>query len=221
MNIFRYALQALNKYGIKGVIRIIPSLIYSKDTLWLLKRTWNADEDVCPIDKSGVIFKEANLDDLENLAKTFPKELYESHWNKENIHKVLQSRFARGYYCFVAYKGNSLLSSHWCVPCEDHTIPYFKKMSTGSYESISGNTVPSARGKGIFVKLLLFTMKSMMCDRGKSIQYGRIKPQRKAAIRALEKAGFNRIGLLTSGVIFGFPFSSLDKSNNNDIIKSN
>ena len=211
MNRLRSALRILRYFGIAGILRKLPGLLYSRSTMWLLERRWDPGRDEVVAEDSGVIFREASRLDLEKLVETWPPELSESYWGTEKISNMLQSRFDQGLHCFVACQGDTLLSSHWCRLCEnDRSLP-LQMQNPDAFESISGNTVTQARGKGIFGKLLLYTMRSMAA-RGKTVCYGRVKPERKAAIRALEKVGFYRRGLLTSGVILGFRFYRFDDS---------
>jgi L-amino acid N-acyltransferase YncA len=79
----------------------------------------------------------------------------------------------------------------------------------GAYELTNIFTIPRLRGRGAAGLLVMYAM-AELAQEDRVVACARILPQRTSSIAMIQKAGFEKLGLLTSGTKLGRTYYYLE-----------
>jgi hypothetical protein len=202
-----------------GGFRALARRIHSQTTMYLFEQSC---ADVSPPQSiaGGLEFREATADDIPAIGAAWPEDFGVLGSNPQLRQRTLVRRFEEHVPCFVTSLSGDLFGAvwaeHWAfdkaLPPELQGRPAVELVSLFvNYQKTNLLALPpEVRKTGVAKDLLTYSM-SQMGQKGVAVVYGRVLPARKPAIRANEKAGLRKIGLLTNGYRFGRRFCRFEK----------
>ncbi|NQU44352.1 GNAT family N-acetyltransferase [bacterium] len=197
--------------GFAGVLRAVRTNIRSCNIMVLLRKEYDpADVQKVTVEE-GFVMRRATREDIPAIAQSWPEE-FKPKWHTESeLWRTLNHHFDSDWPCFVTvHRDSRIYGAMWCRPWTYDSALAPAERGRSCYEISSLFTIPEARGKSMAARLILYAMEQLAHD-GMKTAYSRIQPDRTPSLRTHEKIGFQRIGILTDGRIFGRFYCSLKR----------
>jgi L-amino acid N-acyltransferase YncA len=191
----RSALRIVREAGWAELVRRFRDYLYSRDATLLLECTLDPPP---PEPVAGLELRRATAADAPALFNAWPAEFAELTRDPRRREIEIRRRFDADIPCYIALDSGEIIGAMWCDEwLHDSTLPADRR-GRPAFIVRNAFVVQRARGRGVFVQLGRFALRSM-AQAGKEVAFSRIRPSRKASLRAHAKLGFRIIGRLVTG----------------------
>ena len=199
---FRSASRVLREEGVSGFWNAVARNFYSRENLLLYRRVWDT-ADLVPRVEDMCMFM-AKKEYLPVLVDNWPDEFSRMRRNLPLLENLLLKRWESGSRCFVAERNGFFCGALWAEPWHFGYEHALGGSAGQAFEYVNVFVGLGARGLGVGRSLLGFAGTSM-ARLGHPLGIGRVRADRFASITMFEKSGFERMGLLSSGLVMGKP----------------
>lgn len=196
----RSASRTLREEGLTSFWGAVIRNFYSLENLLLYRRCWDATVAVPRVEHMHIFM--ADKEYLPVLVNNWPDEFTRMIRNLSLLENLLLKRWASGSRCFVAERNGCFCGSLWA---ESWQYGYEHALGGNAgqiFEYVNVFVGIGARGLGVGRSLLGFAG-TYMARQGRPIGIGRVRADRLSSMAMFEKSGFERMGLISSGLVMG------------------
>jgi ribosomal protein S18 acetylase RimI-like enzyme len=187
-------LTQFRQLSITEFIKLIFMNVYKSDPLIIYSYNLRNISNDAPSELIGYDISKGTITDLEDAKRSVNPLPWEFQCNFfDNITDF-----------FIAKNSNGIQHISWIYYAEDHNR--ILKLGTSDAEIKFCLTLPEARGKGLYPKVINAIL-GYLRDKGMTHVFMCVHKDNTSSIRGIEKAGFERVAALTLRKVLGLQVS--------------